>query len=302
MNFDHYNITAPDPIFLRIGSLTIHWYAILILIGVACAIIYAVVEGKKRGIESELFIDLVSVGLPLSILGTRVYYVLFNLEWFLQNPSRILAIHEGGLAVHGAIIVAGLYAWWALRKKDIPLWPILDIVAVGFFMGQITGRFGNFMNQEAHGHAINAPTLDAQREFLTSLFIPEFIVNGMFINGNYYHPTFLYEVIWNIVGLLIIIFVLRRLSKILVGEIAAFYAVWYSFGRIFIETLRTDSLMIGPLMTAQVISIGAIVVIAGIVIRRRKNETLLIPYSTFNLEQFQKEKQKKSAGKKKRGK
>ena len=297
MNFEHHNITAPDPVFLRFGGLSIHWYAILILTGVTLAFLASIREGKKRGIDNELFIDLVAFGLPICILGARLYYVLFNLGWFLQNPGRILAIHQGGLAIHGGIIAAVVYARWYLKKKGIPLLPILDIVSIGFFIGQIVGRFGNFMNQEAHGRAINALNLDAQREFLTSLLIPEFIVNGMFIRDNYYHPTFLYEALWNLIGLAIAVFILRSLSKLLIGEIAAFYAIWYSFGRIFIESLRTDSLMMGPLRVAQIISVATIVVVVILVIYRRKNEKLLVPYCTFNLEELNNDKKKKRRGK-----
>ena len=289
MNFDHYLITPPDPIFLRIGNLEIRWYAILIMIGIFLAGLAAMREGKKKGIDSEIFTDLLLFGIPLCILGARLYFVLFNLGWYLQNPSRIFAINEGGLAIHGGIIVALLFSWWYLKRKKIPLLPVLDMVSVGFFIGQIIGRFGNFMNQEAHGRIIDAANLDAQREFLTSLFIPEFIVNGMFIRGNYHHPTFLYEALWNFIGLLIAVFILRRLSKILLGEIAAFYAIWYSFGRIFIEALRTDSLMLGPLRIAQVISIVTIIAVVIFIIYRRKNEKMLISYATFHLEEWNKE-------------
>jgi len=310
MNFDHDSITPPNPIFLRIGNLPpIHWYAIFILIGITLAVLVAIREGKKKGISSELLMDLVTVGVPVSIIGTRLYFIIFSsngLMWYLQNPGRIFAIHEGGLAIHGGIIAAGLYAWWALKRKNLPLLPILDLTAVGFFIGQIVGRFGNFVNQEAYGRVINAANLDAQREFLTGLFIPEFIVNGMFINGNYHHPTFLYEALWNLVGLLIAVFVLRRLSKLLIGEIAAFYAIWYSFGRIFIESLRTDSLMLGPLRVAQVISIAAIAAVVMLVIYRRKNEKEMVYYLTFNLEEYnrakKKNKKKGNKNKKKRGK
>jgi len=296
MDFDHFDIIPPDPVFLRIGDFdVIRWYGLLIMIGIGLAVAASIREGKKRGISSELLLDLISVGIPVSILGTRLYFVLFSsnsLMWYLRNPVRIIAIWEGGLAIHGGIIAAGLYAWWYLKKKDIPVLPILDLTAVGFFIGQIVGRFGNFMNQEAHGRAINAETLDAQREVLTSLFIPEFIVNGMFINGNYYHPTFLYEALWNFAGLLIVVFVLRRTTKVLIGEIVAFYAVWYSFGRIFIESLRTDSLMLGSFRVAQVISIATIVAVVILVMYRRKNKKMLIPYSTFDLEVWQRERKK----------
>jgi len=306
MNFDHYSITPPNPIIFRLenipifGNITLTWYGFLIGVGVALAVFASIREGKKRGIDGDLFFDLLLFGFPLSILGARLYFVIFSSQsfmWYLQNPIRIIATWEGGLAIHGGIIVAGLYSWWYLKRKKIPVLPFIDIIAVGFFIGQIVGRFGNFMNQEVHGHMINAPTLDAQREFLTSLFIPEFIVNGMFIHGNYYHPAFLYEALWNFAGLLIAAFILRRLSKVLIGEIAAFYAIWYSLGRIFIEALRIDNLMIGPLRVAQVISIGAIVVVTTLVIYRRVKEKEMIPYSTFNLiewEQQQKKGKKKS--------
>ena len=290
MDFDHFEIVAPDPVFLRIGNFTIQWYAIFILTGVILALLFAIWEGKKKKISSDLLIELVVWGgLPVSILGARLYFVLFNLESYWQQPARIITEFGRGLAIHGGIIAALLFSWWYLKRKKVPLLPVLDLVAMGFFIGQILGRFGNFMNQEAHGPVINAVNLDAQREFLTALFIPEFIVNGMFINGNYHHPTFLYEALWNFVGLLIAAFILRRLPKILVGEIAAFYAIWYSFGRIFIESLRTDSLMLGPFRVAQVISIATIVAVVILVMYRRKNKKMLIPYGLFDLEAFSRE-------------
>lgn len=305
MNFDHYSITPPSPVFLRLGNFQIYWYSIFILTGVFLALIVSIREGKKKGLESELFIDLVAFGLPICILGARFYWILFNdLGWYLRNPARILGFYPdgfrglSGLAIHGGIIAAILFGVWYLKRKKVPLLPVLDIAAVGFFIGQIIGRFGNFMNQEVYGRAIAGATLDAQRDFLTSLYIPEFIVNGMFINGNYHHPAFLYEILWNLVGLLIAMFVLRRLSKLLIGEIAAFYAIWYSFGRIFLEQLRIDTLMLGPLMVAQVISIATIVAVAGLVVVRRKKEKEIIPYLTFNLQDFNKAKKK---GKKKKG-
>jgi len=287
MNFDHYSITPMDPVLLRFGGLEVRWYGALIMIGIFLALLMSIREGKKKGFSSELFESLLLVGMPLCILGARLYYLLFNdFMGFLRNPGRFFAFQTGGLAIHGGIIVAVLYGNWYLKRKKIPLLPIFDIVAVGFFIGQTLGRFGNFTNQEAYGRVISAANLDGQREFLTRLFIPEFIVNGMFINGNYHHPTFLYEALWNLIGLLIAVFVLRRLSKLLIGEIAAFYAIWYSFGRIFIEALRTDSLMIGPLMAAQVISIATIVAVVCLVVARRKNKKEMIPYSTFNLKEY----------------
>jgi len=288
MAFDHYSIVPPDPF---VFGLPVRWYGLLIMLGVGVALLLSIREGKKKGISSDLLIDLVTFGIPVCIAGARLYFIVFNdLGWYLRNPARIFGFYAtgfgglAGLAIHGGVIAAIWFSWWYLKKKDVPLLPVLDIVAVGFFVGQMMGRIGNFMNQEAYGSIVPGADLDAQREFLTNLFIPEFIVNGMFINGNYHHPTFLYEMVWNLAGFLIAAFVLRKLSKVLIGEIAAFYAVWYSFGRIFIEALRTDSLMIGDLRVAQVISVIAIMVTLVLVASRRLKKKETIAYVDFHLE------------------
>ena len=145
------------------------------------------------------------------------------------------------------------------------------------------------MNQEAHGGVVPGSTLDAQREFLQSLFIPDFIVNNMYINGAYYHPTFLYESLWNVIGFFIIILILRKLSKLLVGEIAAFYAVWYSIGRYMVEGMRTDSLMLTEsIRMAQFISILTIVLVVAVVAYRRITKKNLVTYQSFYLNESHK--------------
>lgn len=299
MYFDHYSITPLNPVIF--GPL--RWYGLLIGIGVVLAVLACVKLGKNQGFTFEFITDIFLFGFPLAIVGARLYFVLFNLDFFLRNPGQILGNFGAGLAIHGGIIVAGLFTWWYLKRKDLPVLPFLDLVTIGFFIGQIVGRFGNFFNQEAYGRVIAGANLDAQRQFLTNFFIPRFIVDGMFINGNYHHPTFLYEALWNLVGLLIAVFVLRKLKQVLIGEIAAFYALWYSFGRFFIESLRTDSLMLGPLMMAQVISIATLVAVGGLVIYRRKTKKLMIPYGEFNLTDFVANKRKKNNyQKQKRGK
>jgi len=301
---DHFQIEPLNPIFFRLGTLTVHWYGFLILIGIGLGIVLASREGIKKGFDKDLFWDLATFGVPVAILGTRIYYVLFNLDFYLRHPGRIFAVWEGGLAIHGGVIAAGLFGWWCLRKKKLPFFPIFDIVAMSFFVGQIIGRFGNFMNQEAYGRVIYGGSLDVQRSFLESLFIPDFIVDNMFINGNYHHPTFLYEALWNLVGLLLVIFVLLKSTKILLGEIAAFYAVWYSVGRFFIEALRTDSLMIGPLMQAQVISIVTVVVVLFVVASRRMKQVNMVTYHDYDFaainEQKQREKREKRKAKRKK--
>ena len=280
--FDHSAIEPLNSIFLKIGPLTIYWYAVLIMTGVGVALYLAIREGKKMKIQPEFFYDLVTYGLPIGIICARLYYVAFKWDYYAQNPGDIIKIWEGGIAIHGAIIGAVIFGYFYCRKKNVSPWIVMDIAAVGFLIGQAFGRWGNFMNQEAHGGAVPGATLDAQREFLQSLFIPDFVVNNMYIDGTYYHPTFLYESLWNFIGFLLIIFVIRKLSFVLSGEIAAFYAIWYSVGRYFVEGMRTDSLMLtDTLRIAQVISLVTIVLVVAIVIIRRVKHINLQTYRSF---------------------
>ncbi|HAX72221.1 MAG TPA: prolipoprotein diacylglyceryl transferase, partial [Firmicutes bacterium] len=225
-------------------------------------------------------------GLPISIISARIYYVAFSWDYYSKNPQNIIKIWEGGIAIHGAIIGAAIFGYIYCKRKKISPWLIMDIAGVSFIIAQAIGRWGNFMNQEAHGGAVPGATLDAQREFLQSLFIPDFIINNMYINGTYYHPTFLYESVWNIIGFLIAMFVLRKLSKLLVGEIAAFYAIWYSIGRFVIEGMRTDSLMVTEtLRIAQVISLVSIVAVLIVILIRRVKKLNMETYRSYYLNQ-----------------
>ena len=192
-------------------------------------------------------------------LGARLYYVLFNLDYYLSNLSEIPAIWHGGLAIHGGIIGGTLtIIIYSLKhkknKNDIIRY--LDICAIGILIGQIIGRWGNFFNQEAHGG-------ETTREFLQSIHLPNFIINGMNIGGLYYHPTFLYESLLNLIGLIILL-IIRKYKNIKTGMILSIYLMWYSVVRFFIESMRTDSLMLYSLKMAQVISI--IFFILGIII------------------------------------
>ena len=265
---DHSTIEPLNRVFLQLGPITIYWYAVFIMSGVALGLFLAIREGKKMGINSEFFYDLVTYGLPISIIGARIYYV----------------------AIHGAIIAAYIFGYFFCKKRKVSFWLVADIASVSFIIAQAIGRWGNFMNQEAHGGVVPGATLDAQREFLQSLFIPDFIVNNMYINEAYYHPTFLYESLWNMVGFLFIVFVLRKLPKLLVGEIAAFYAVWYSIGRYMVEGMRTDSLMLTEsIRMAQFISITTIVLVLILVIYRRLAKKNLITYQSFYVKNSHKE-------------
>ena len=287
---DHSTIEPLNRVFLQLGPITIYWYAVFIMSGVALGLFLAIREGKKMGINSEFFYDLVTYGLPISIIGARIYYVAFSWDYYSSHPEDIIKIWQGGIAIHGAIIAAFIFGYFFCKKRKVSFWLVADIASVSFIIAQAIGRWGNFMNQEAHGGVVPGATLDAQREFLQSLFIPDFIVNNMYINEAYYHPTFLYESLWNMVGFLFIVFVLRKLPKLLVGEIAAFYAVWYSIGRYMVEGMRTDSLMLTEsIRMAQFISITTIVLVLILVIYRRLAKKNLITYQSFYMKNSHKE-------------
>lgn len=273
---------TPEPInptAFTIGPLSVQWYAVFILTGAIVGLVLAMREAKKFGIVSDTIIDLFTFGLPIAIIGARLYYVIFEWQYYLENPSKIFAIWEGGLAIHGGVIAAAIFGFFYCRAKKINFLLLFDIAAPSFLIGQAIGRWGNFMNQEAHGGVVPGETLAQQRQYLLDFRLPEFIVNGMYIDGAYYHPTFLYESVWNFVGVLLMVFGVRRWKQILIGEVAGFYLVWYSVGRFFIEGLRTDSLYIIPgLRTAQVISILTIIVVTVLVVIRRKRQWQMQTY------------------------
>ena len=251
-----------NPIALEIGPLTIRWYALFTMIGIAVGVSLAMVLAKKFNIKREDLIDGITYGIPVGIVGARVYYVIFEWERYMHNPIDALKMYEGGGAIHGSIIAAGLFTIWFANKKKMPTLRVVDTVAVGFIIAQAIGRWGNFVNQEAHGPATTL-------EFLQNLHLPQFVIDGMNINGVYYHPTFLYESVWNLIGFAIImLFIYKFNSK--PGSPALLYLIWYSIGRYMIEALRTDSLMIGPFKMAQLISIFFIAFSAIIWILKNK--------------------------------
>lgn len=255
------SIKPLDPIFLELGPLQIHWYGVIIGLGALLGLFIAVKESERRGLHKDTFVDLVLFAIPIAILGARAYYVIFQWDYYSQNPGDIIKIWNGGLAIHGGLIAAVITGAIFARVKNISFWKLADIAAPSILLGQAIGRWGNFMNQEAHGGPVT-------REFLEGLFLPEFIVNQMYINGQYYHPTFLYESLWSLVG--VIGLLLLRKANFRRGELFLTYVIWYSIGRFFVEGLRTDSLMLtDTLRIAQVISIVLIIVAVGIMIFRR---------------------------------
>ena len=219
-------------------------------------------ESERRGLNKDVFIDLLIYAVPISIISARIYYVIFEWSYYKDHLGDIVKIWNGGIAIHGALIGAVITTIVFARVKGLSFWKLADIAAPSIILGQAIGRWGNFINQEAYGGEVS-------RSFLENLFIPDFIINQMYINGAYHHPTFLYESLWNIVGFAILI-ALRRVN-LRQGELFLTYVIWYSIGRFFVEGLRTDSLMLfDTLRMAQVLSLVLILVGVVLIIVRRK--------------------------------
>lgn len=245
-----------NPIFLNLGFINIYWYSIMILIGIVCAYFVIIKECKRFNIDRKFMLNLFFYIIPIAIIGARIYFVIFNFNYYSHNLIEIFKIWEGGLAIHGAIIFGLIFIIYYCNKYHQNVWKILDIAVIGLIIGQIIGRWGNFFNQEAYGPVTTL-------SFLKTIHLPNFIIEGMKINNEYHHPTFLYESIWNFIGLIIIL-IIRKNNKIRVGRTLSIYLIWYGIGRFFIESLRQDSLMFGNLKVAQLVSL--IMIITGIII------------------------------------
>ena len=245
-----------NPILLDLGFVKIYWYSIMILLGLFIGGSLIIKEAKKFKITEDYMVNIILYAVIFGVIGARLYYVIFNWKYYGSHIIDIFKVWEGGLAIHGGMIF-GLLAIIAYTKKyRVNTTRLLDIAVVGLIIGQAIGRWGNFFNGEAYG---SATTL----EFLTSLHLPKFIINGMNIYGTYYQPTFLYESLWCFIGF-IVLSIFRRRKYVKIGQPTALYLIWYGVGRFFIESLRADSLMIGNLKMAQLVSI--IFVVIGIII------------------------------------
>lgn len=226
---------AISPIAFRLGPIQLYWYGIILSVAALIGLIVVIQEGKRYQIHPGFFLDMVLVGVPSAIVGARAYYVIFKWEDYRDNFWDVFKIWNGGIAIYGALIGAIVAMIFFFHIRGYNFWRIADLCAPGLIIGQLIGRWGNYINQESHGGPVS-------EDFLrTTLHLPNFIVDQMNIEGVYYHPTFLYESIWNLVGLLLLLW-LRRQPFLRSGELFLTYFTWYSIGRFFIEGLRTDSL------------------------------------------------------------
>ncbi|GAX03201.1 diacylglyceryl transferase [Secundilactobacillus pentosiphilus] len=257
-------LAALNPIAFHLGPIQVHWYGIIIASAVIIAVTLAVREGGRRNVDADDIYDMILYALPAAIIAARIYYVAFEWPYYSQHLSEIIQIWDGGIAVYGSLIGAGIVVFFFCRSRFIPVWLMLDIAAPTVIMAQGIGRWGNFMNQEAFGQITSL-------SFLQGLHLPHFIISQMLINGAYRQPTFLYESTWDILGFIVLMSLRHRQGLFKQGEVFLSYVIWYSFGRFFVEGMRTDSLMLfNTLRVSQLLSVALFIGAIGLVIYRRR--------------------------------
>ena len=248
-----FRFQSPGPIIFDWGFLTVRWYGLLIASAVLIGVTLSQYLAKRRGVEPELIGDLAIWLVIGAIPCARLYYVIFQWQDYANHPGDIIAIWKGGIAIHGAIIGGTIATIIFARIQKISVWQLTDLLVPSLALGQAIGRWGNFFNSEAFGRPTDLPW---------KLFIPTNSRPLGYENIEFFHPTFLYESIWNLLvfGFLIMVFFwgLRHHQRLKVGTLTFIYCIAYSLGRFWIEALRTDSLMLGSLKIAQVVSLGLI--------------------------------------------
>lgn len=245
-----------ERVAIDFGPIQIYWYSIIVFVGLLVGSIIIFKEARKRKISEEFLINLICDSIIIGIIGARLYYVLFNLSYYLHNPLEIFAIWNGGLAIHGGVFAALIFIIIYCKKNKINILQTLDVVVVGLIIGQAIGRWGNFFNAEAYGQITTLSTLQSQG-------IPKFIIDGMYILGEYRQPTFLYESVWCLAGFIALL-IIRKCKYLKRGQLTGFYLIWYGLARFVIEAMRSDSLMLGNVKIAQVVSV--IFVLAGMIL------------------------------------
>ena len=254
------NFSLNPPSYFTVFGRPIYFYGVLIALGFALAILFCSKHAPDFGIKSDDFIDLMLWLTPLSIVGARLYFVIFRWQDYAADPKQLFAVWEGGLAIYGGIIAGVLVMAAVCRHKRIPFAAMLDLGVYGLLIGQILGRWGNFMNREAFG----AETTVFCRMGLTD-------PAG---NTIYVHPTFLYESLWNLIGLLFLIWFSRAGKRRWDGQCAAIYFFWYGLGRTWIEGLRTDSLYLGStgIRVSQLLSLVLVLVMGLLLLLQSRKE------------------------------
>ena len=239
ISFPFLGLEMNPPRYFQLGPLTIHLYGLCIGLGLILAVLYACRRSREFGLKEDDILDGVLWITPFAIICARIYYVAFSWKDYADNPLSVFAIWEGGIAIYGSVIGAVIGVAVLCKVKKLRVTTVLDITLLGFFIGQILGRWGNFFNREAFGAA-------------TDSFFRMGLFNTVTNQWEYYHPTFLYESVWNLVGFVLLHFLSKRRKYD--GQIALGYGAWYGLGRCFIEGLRVDSLYWGPFRVSQVLA------------------------------------------------
>ncbi len=249
-----FQFQSPGPILFELGPVSLRWYGFLIALAVIIGLTIAQNLAKRKNVDPEMIGDLLLWLVVGAIPGARIYYVLFEWERYGQRPEDIIAIWQGGIAIHGAIIGGVIASILFAKVKKQSFWTLMDTIAPAVIFGQAIGRWGNFFNSEAFGMPTNLPW---------KLYIPPYRRPLELLEFDYFHPTFLYESIWNLMVFVLLLALffwgLKRGNNLKSGTIALTYIISYSLGRFWIEGFRIDSLMLGSLRIAQVVSLGAIV-------------------------------------------
>ena len=247
---------------LDLGVVQIYWYSICILLGMMAGMYVVYRESKRQNMSETLITNLIFYTVIIAIIGARLYYVVFEWDYYSKHLIEILELWNGGLAIHGAIIFGGLFAIYYTIKHKMDTLKVLDVCSCGLIIGQALGRWGNFFNQEVFGKEVSL-------KFLEGLHLPGFIIDGMNINGSYYQPLFLYESLWCVLGFILLLLIRRR-KYIKTGQIFGLYCMWYATGRFFLEAMRDEkyNLMLGSFKVAQIVSIGMFIVGFFFFIRR----------------------------------
>ncbi len=245
-----------NPVAFELFGLEIRWYGILMACAIITAVLLAMRNARKMGLSEDVIADIALWGIPGGVIGARLYYVIFEWSSYQGDIWAMLNIRAGGLAIHGGIIGGVLLGGGYVLLKKHPFWKYADVAAISLIIAQAIGRWGNFMNNEAHGGPTDLPW-------------------GILVDGQRVHPTFLYESLWNLGVFAFLMWYNPR--KKADGEVFCLYLALYSLARVFIEGLRTDSLMLGPVRVAQLVSL---LLIAGglalrwLLIRRQESRTL----------------------------
>ena len=255
-----------NPVLINLGIVQIYWYSVIILTAMLIGSFLFIKSAKKEGYKEEFLTNTLFYIIISSIIGARLYYVIFNFGYYIKHPLEIIAIWNGGLAIHGGIIGGTLCLLYHALKYKKSFLRLTDLLAPSLILGQAIGRWGNFFNSEAHGPEVKLQALE-------KLHIPRFVINGMNIEGVYYHPTFFYESLWCFLGFILLI-VLRKKVKLRRGGLTGIYFIWYSIARFFIESLRTDSLMLGNIKVAQIVSVLMFALGLYLLFRKKKDTRL----------------------------